>query len=81
MKEKPIYEVYYDEEADFLEVFFGEPTKCYAEEIEEGIFIRKDHETKEIKSVEILSFKKRGAQILKQILDKINMKFPLEIGF
>jgi len=60
MREKNTYEVYYDEEADFLEVFFGEPTKCYADEIEEGIFIRKDKETGEVKSVEILSFKKRG---------------------
>jgi len=79
MKTNPIYEIYYDEEADFLEVFFGEPTKCYADEIEEGIFIRRDEETKEVKSVGILSFKKR-VYILKEILEKVNMRLPLDIS-
>ena len=79
MKEPPIYEVYYDEKADFLEILFGEPTKCYANEIEEGIFIRKDQKTHEIKSIEILGFKKRP-HILKEILQKVNMKFPLQIS-
>ena len=32
------YEVFYDEIADFLEIFIGSPTKCDAEEIESGIF-------------------------------------------
>ena len=79
MKEKPIYEIYYDEEADFLEVFFGEPSKCYADEIEDGVFIRKDEETNEIKSIEILGFKKR-TQLLREVLQKINIKFPLHIS-
>jgi uncharacterized protein YuzE len=76
-----IYEVYYDEVADFLELYFGESSECYSEEIEEGVFIRKDKKTNEIKSIEILAFKKRGAQILKKILEQINMKFPLRISF
>ena len=79
MKEHNTYEIHYDEEADFLEVFFDEPTKCYADEIEEGVFIRKDQKTGEVKSIEILSFKKR-AEILKRILAKVNMKLPLEIN-
>ena len=79
MKEKPIYEIYYDEEADFLEVFFGEPSKCYADEIEDGVFIRKDEETNEIKSIEILGFKKR-TKLLREVLQKINIKFPLHIS-
>lgn len=79
MKTPKIYEIYYDEVADFLELYFGEPTKCYANEIEEGVFVRKDEKTNEIKSIEILAFKKRGEQILKEILNKINMRFPLGI--
>ena len=63
----------------FLNCIFGESSKCYAEEIEPGVFVRKDQKTREIKSIEILAFKKRGEQILKKILDKINMKLPLGI--
>ncbi len=73
------YEIFYDEVADFLEVFIGSPTKCYAEEIEPGIFIRKDEETGRIKSIGIFSFKKRSIA-LKKILEKMNLKFPLEIS-
>lgn len=69
------YEIYYDKEADFLEVFFGEPTSCYTEEQEEGIFIRKDNETNEVKSVGILAFGKR-AGILKKLLEKVNKRLP-----
>jgi len=78
MKNKT-YEIFYNEEADFLEIFFDEPAKCYAEEIEPGIFIRKDKKTNEIKSIEILGFKKR-AQILQQILRKVNLKLPIKIS-
>ena len=78
MTEK-IYEVYYDENADFLEVFFGEPSECSTNEIEEGIFIRRGKKTNEVKSIEILSFKKRP-EIFKKILERINMKFPLKIN-
>ncbi len=73
------YEVFYDETADFLEVFIGSPTKSYAEEIEQGIFIRRDENTKEIKSVGIFSFKKR-AIVLKKILEKVNLEFPLQVS-
>ena len=42
MTEDTIYEIYYDKEADFLEVFIGEQTKSLSEEVEPGVFIRKD---------------------------------------
>ena len=54
------YDIYYDEEADYLEVFFGAPSNCYANEIETGVFIRKDEKTDEVKSIGIFSFKKRA---------------------
>ena len=72
------YDIYYDEEADFLEVFFGEPTKCYAEEPEDGVFIRKDEKTNEVKSIGIFSFGKR-LQLLKKLLTHLNKKLPREI--
>ncbi len=74
------YEIYYDEVGDFLEVFFGEPTKCYTEEPEQGIFIRKDKQTDEIKSLGILSFKKRGNTILTSLLAKVNKTLPIHIS-
>ncbi len=74
-----IYEIYYDKEGDFLEVFFGEPSKCYTEEPEEGVLIRKDQKTSEIKSIGILAFSKR-VYLLKDILKQINMQIPLDIS-
>ncbi|MAH07061.1 hypothetical protein CMI38_02305 [Candidatus Pacearchaeota archaeon] len=73
------YEIHYDEEGDFLEVFFGEPSKCYTEEPEQGVLIRKDQETDKIKSIGIIAFSKR-IQILRKILNQINMNLPLEIS-
>lgn len=73
------YEVFYDEVADFLEVFIGQPTKCYAEEIEQGIVVRKDEKTDEIKSIGIFSFKKR-AIALSEVLKKMNLRFPLNVS-
>ena len=71
--------IYYDEEADFLEVFIGELSKCHAEELEPGVFIRRDEKTNEIKSIGILSFKKRS-EILKKILQKVDVELPSEIS-
>jgi uncharacterized protein YuzE len=68
--------VYYDEEGDFLEISVGKPTKSYAEEVQEGVFIRKDEATEEIKSVGILSFKKRA-----KALQNIEVGVPVEITF
>ncbi|MBS3077525.1 DUF2283 domain-containing protein [Candidatus Pacearchaeota archaeon] len=75
-----IYEIHYDKEADFLEVFFGEPTPCFTEEPEEGVFIRKDENTSEVKSVGIFAFGKR-VYLLKRLLQKLDKKLPSEIDF
>lgn len=79
-KETETYDIYYDEEGDFLEVSFGVPPKTeYSEEIEPGVFITKDEATDEIKGIGILSFKKR-TQILRKVLDKVNKRLPIEIN-
>ncbi len=68
--------VHYDEEADFLEITAGKPSKCYAIEIEPGIFLRKDEKTNIVKSIGILNFKKRS----KNFKD-IKMNLPVEVTF
>lgn len=78
--ESKTYNIYYDEESDFLEVFFGEPSESYAEEVEPGVFVRKDDNTNEVKSIGILSYKKR-VKVLPDFLKKINLKFPMNISF
>ena len=80
MKEHKTYDLYYDEEADYLEVSFEEPTKLgTTEEIQEGVFVTRDVDTKRVTNVGILSFKKR-VSLLKVILASLNKKFPLEIS-
>lgn len=51
--------IHYDERGDFLEIGIGKPSKCYAEEIKSGVFLRIDEKSKEVKSIGIFSFKKR----------------------
>ena len=75
-----IYNIYYDEEGDFLEITIGEQTECSADEIDKGVFVRKDEKTGEVKSIGILSFKKR-AQNIKEFLQKVNIKLPIKISF
>ena len=68
--------VYYDEEGDFLEISIGKPTKCYAEEIQPGVFLRKDEKNNEVRSIGIVSFKKRSKG-----MKDIKLDLPLEINF
>lgn len=68
--------VHYDEEGDFLEISVGKPTKCSASEVEPGVFIRTDNSTGDVKSVGILSFKKRA----KNVRD-IVLQLPLDVNF
>lgn len=79
-EENQTYEIYYDNEGDFLEVSWGEPAKeGTTEEIEPGIFITKDIETNRITDIGILDFKRR-VELLKKILDRFNIKIPLKIS-
>ncbi len=79
-EENNTYEVYYDKEGDFLEISLGEPVKeGTTEEIEPGIFITRDIDTKKITDVGILEFKRR-VEILNKILQRFNISFPLDIN-
>jgi hypothetical protein len=68
--------VYYDEEGDFLEISVGKPTKCYSSEVKPGVFLRIDERSEEVKSVGILSFKKRSKD-----LQDIKLDIPVEVNF
>ncbi len=79
-EENQTYEIYYDEDGDFLEVSFGEPSKeGTTTETELGIFITRDIETNRITNIGILDFRKR-VEILKKTLNKFNIKIPLKIS-
>lgn len=73
------YEIHYEKESDFLEVIFGEPSKCIASEVQEGVFIRRDIKTEEVKSIGILGFKKR-VQLLKKLMNFYHKVLPIEIS-
>ncbi len=68
--------VHYDEEGDLLEIAIGEPTSCYAEEIQPGVFLRIDEKTNEVKSIGILNFKKKTKDPQDVMLD-----LPIEMNF
>lgn len=68
--------VYYDEEGDFLEISAGKPSKCYASEVQPGVFLRIDEKSKEVKSIGILGFKKRSKD-----LKDIKLDIPVDVNF
>ena len=82
MKNQETFDLYYDELGDFLEISFGlAPETEYTEDLEEGIFVTKDRKTNEVKSIGILSFKKRAKEaILKRVLKQLGISIPLEIS-
>lgn len=80
MKEQKVYDIYYDELGDFLEISFGEaPETEYTREIEPGVFVTCDEKTNVIKSVGILAFKKR-TELLNKVLAKMNLRLPITIS-
>lgn len=62
MKAKNL-EIYYDAEADILEIMLGEPTSTFFDEIEDDIFEGRDIDTKELRGFKIFNFLKKGRNI------------------
>lgn len=78
--ENRTYDIYYDEDGDFLEITFGEtPVNEGTEQIDKEIFVTKNLNTGEVYSIGITGFKKR-CYVLKEILERMNINFPLTIG-
>ncbi|MEK6891259.1 MAG: hypothetical protein AABX03_03915 [Nanoarchaeota archaeon] len=53
-------QIYYDLEADILEIQIGEPVETYFDEIDDDLFEGHDESTGELKGFKIFNFKKRG---------------------
>ncbi len=65
-------EIFYDSEDDILEIFIGEPSPSYYDEISDDLFEGHDEETGELKGYKIFNFMKRGGMK--------NIKIPLPAG-
>ncbi|MBS3124620.1 DUF2283 domain-containing protein [Candidatus Woesearchaeota archaeon] len=69
--------IYYDKEADFLEINIGKNRDGYFKDIGEGISERIDEKTGKVTGIAILSFMKR-VEDLKDI--KIDLPVKIEIS-
>ncbi len=66
-------EIYYDQEADVLEITMGEPSPCYFDEVEDDLFEGHDEKTGELKGYKVFNFLKRGG------LQNIRIPLPANI--
>jgi len=82
MKNQETIDIYYDEPGDFLEISFGvPPEREYTEDVEPGVFVTRDRETGDIKSIGILNFKTRAKEaVLKKVLKQLDISMPLDIS-
>ncbi len=69
-------EIYYDEEADYLEVFIQNPPPNYGEDVSQDITIFKDEKTEEVVGLGIQEFKEKTKN-----LQEIKIDLPIEINF
>ncbi|OGJ22335.1 hypothetical protein A3K73_03840 [Candidatus Pacearchaeota archaeon RBG_13_36_9] len=53
-------EIFYDSEADILEIFLDEPTECYFNEIDDDLFEGREEGTDKLIGFKIFNFRKRG---------------------
>ncbi|MBI2629336.1 DUF2283 domain-containing protein [Candidatus Pacearchaeota archaeon] len=67
--------VYYDEEADFLEISIAEPRQNYGDHISEDVVLYRDEETDEIVGIGIFNFKTRSKD-----LQEIKLDLPVNIS-
>ncbi len=66
--------VYYDDEADYLEIRIGDPMPNYGEELSDDMTLFKDEKTDEIVGIGIMNFKS------KTNLNNLEINLPLDIG-
>ncbi len=66
--------VYYDEEADFLELRLGKPTISHFKDLGNDVFQRIDEKTGEVRGFAIFNFKKRTEK-----LKSIEVSLPVEM--
>ena len=67
-------EIYYDKEADILEIIIGEPSPCLFDEVDDDLFEAHDENTNELKGFKIFNFKKRVQS------NKLRIPLPAEVS-
>lgn len=73
------YDIYYDEDGDFLEVTFGDvPTNEASEQIEDGVIVTKNVESGEVYGIGVVGFKKR-CEVLGRVMKRFGIDFPLSV--
>ena len=65
--------IYYDEEADFLEINLGNYKKGYFRDISNGLSERVDEKTGKVTGIAIMNFRKRAK------LKDLKLSLPLKI--
>ncbi len=70
-------EMRYDEEADYLEIFVGEPREDYGEHKSEDIVIFKYEDNNQLYGIGIFNFKKRAVN-LNDVLNKLPVVIKIE---
>lgn len=72
---RKIIEIYYDKEADILEIFIGEPSPSYYGEIDDDLFDGRDKITGELRGYKVFNLMKRG----KEWANKIKIPLPVNV--
>ncbi len=67
--------IYYDEEGDYLEIYSGDISNCYFDNLGDGIFKIVNKDTDEVKGIAVFSFKSRTKE-----LDEIKISLPFKFN-
>ena len=70
-------EIHYDEEADYLEIFVGEPRVDYGEHISKDIVLFKYEDNDQLYGIGIFNFKKRATD-LNDVLSELPVSIKIE---
>ena len=68
--------IYYDEEADYLEIFIEGKSPTYGEEIDGDITLFRSERNDEVVGIGIINFKRRTKS-----LQEIKLQLPFDINF
>ncbi|MBI2449160.1 hypothetical protein HYV49_02590 [Candidatus Pacearchaeota archaeon] len=69
--------IYYDTEADILEVTIGEPSSCIFDEVDDDLFEARDEKSGELKGYKVFNFIKRGGF---EGVKKIKIRLPASVN-
>ncbi|PIN90032.1 hypothetical protein COU57_04945 [Candidatus Pacearchaeota archaeon CG10_big_fil_rev_8_21_14_0_10_32_14] len=70
-------DIYYDIEADILEITIGESSSCIFDEVDDDLYEARDEKTNELKGYKIFNFLKRGGF---EDMNKIKIHLPANVN-